>query len=186
MEVARALALGLDREIKSRRADTLAVDPRSTSWTDRDVARRMTEAGHPIQHPGVIRARQGLRSVTVEEWLMFAYVLSLPPHKLLESDEPLNIGAAEHDNKAMRDWLSGIRPLEGVDRPIFYSTITAPGPSRRSVFAGQLRANAGQFDAATDSDERQEICEVVARAAVDEMRNVRILARRQKGGGATT
>lgn len=96
----------------------------------------MTEAGHDIQHPAVIRARQGRRPITVQEWSIFAYVLSLPPHKLLESEEPLSIGAADgtplqHDNKAIRDWLAGTRPLEGVDRAIFYSTVTAAGPAKR-------------------------------------------------------
>jgi hypothetical protein len=189
MKVDGALAAGLDREIKQRRADALAADPRSSYWTDRDVARRMTEAGHRIQHPAVIRARQGDRAITVEEWLTFAYVLSLPPHKLLESDEPLSIGAADdtplqHDNKAVRDWLAGIRPLEGVDRAIFYSTITAAGPAKRSVFAGQLRAKANQFDTATDSDERWDIADTVAAAALGQARTERALQRAQRERGA--
>jgi hypothetical protein len=72
MELDRVLALGLDREIKSRRANALDIDPRSSYWTDRDVARRMTEAGHDIQRPAVIRARQGRRAITVQEWSIFA------------------------------------------------------------------------------------------------------------------
>jgi hypothetical protein len=180
MELDRAIATGLDREIKQRRADALATDPRSSYWTDRDVARRMTEAGHRIQHPAVIRARQGLRAITVQEWLTFAYVLSLPPHKLLESDEPLNIGGLEHDNTAVRDWLAGRRPLEGVDRAVFYSTLTAAGLGTRSVFAGQLREKAAQFDTATDSDERWEIADSVAGAALAQARTEHALQRAQR------
>jgi hypothetical protein len=103
-------------------------------------------------------------------------VLSLPPHKLLESDEPLNIGALEHDNKAVRDWLAGTRPLEGVEPGVFYSTPTAAGPSKRNVFSGELRGKADLFDTAADSDERSAIAEEVGRLALDQVSNERRLA----------
>jgi hypothetical protein len=179
MEGGRAFAEALDREVKRRRSEALANDPRSSFWTDRDIARRMTEAGHKMHHPAVILARQGKRAVTVEEWLTFAFVLSIPPHRLLEPDRAtLTVGKKEHQSREVRDWLAGARPLAGTEEPpIFYGTLTKAGPRPSDYFAGVLRSFADQFDTAREVIERQELAEEIILAAVHCTRNDRQLRR---------
>ncbi len=177
----KALAAGIDREIKARRRDAVASDRGSSHWTDRDVGRRMSEAGRPMDHPAVSRMRTGLRKVSTQEWLTVAFVLSVAPLTLIDTRaEPVSLGAMNHKSAEIRDWIAGLRPLDGVaEKGIYYATAGATGRPQSSVFSATLRALADQFDTAQGEVEMQEIAEQASIAGIDSMkarRKVRMVA----------
>lgn len=173
MKIDAALAHGLSLAINRTRDAAVHDDPQSRHWTDRDLARRMTEAGHPMAHPAVIRARQGERTISVEEWLIFAHVLSVAPLSLLDPGQPVEIAGADHDPANVRDWVGGVRPLSSVESPAeFYATAgEGRAAAGASYFAGVLRGYADHFDTTTNLVERLQLLGQIARAALAQIDN---------------
>lgn len=172
MRIDAALAQGLKKAIAQRRATAQSVDPRTTFWSDRDVARRMTEAGHPMQHSAVIRARKGHRTVSAEEWLTFAHVLSVTPLSLIDRDERVvELAGVAHDRGAFAAWFAGRRPLDTVDEAAqFYGsagTLENPVPDH---FAGVLRGLADHLETTEDPIERLQLLSNIAFASLDQSR----------------
>lgn len=171
MEIDKALARGIAREIRKRRETAQAEDARTGAWTDRDVARRMTKAGHPMQHPAVIRARGGTRTVSAQEWLTFALVLSVAPLSLLDPGESVDVGGDPYRVEDVAAWLTGVRPLASVESPgLFYATAGGMRAPQGTHFAGVLRAYADHFDTTNDENERLGVLVDIARTALDQVR----------------
>jgi hypothetical protein len=191
MELDTALARGIDREIRRRRDEARQDDPRSTFWTERDVARRMTDAGYPMHHPAVVLTRQGRRKVPAHEWLIFALVLSVPPVRLLDPSPGKTVDLAGESVTVddLANWLHGIQPLDSVEsKPLYYASAGRFRRPDASHFAATIRGLADHFDTAESAERRQELTEDIARAAVDQMRNARqvrkhVARRAQKGKG---
>lgn len=173
MHADMALARGISREIKRRREEARSEDPRSTFWTDRDVARRMTEACHPMAHPAVIRAREGRRTISAHEWLTFAHVLSVAPLSLLApgNGEPVEVAGHTYPVDDVAAWLGGVRPLPSIENPgIYYATAGGMRTPEGSYFASTLRTLADHFDTSEEQTERREVLVHVAGAALDRIR----------------
>lgn len=180
MDADKVLADSLNREILAARCRALDRDSRSTEWTDRDVARRMTDAGRQMAHPAVIRARKGDRTVGVAEWLTFAYALSVPPLRLLDPGEGggLHVGGPERSGEDVRQWVHGVRPLPDLhDKGLYYAGSGRLTHPQSSHLAGVLRAVADQFDTATTDRERTELAAFVAQQAITEIQSAARLDR---------
>lgn len=159
MDIDKALAAGLTREIEDARRRALGDDRRSTFWTDRDVARRMTEAGWPMAHPAVIRARKGQRTVSVAEWLTFAFVLSVPPLRLIQpgTRQTLNLAGRERSGEEFARWAHGHAPTRDLPEPGIYYASPGLAEPTASHFAKTFRTLADQFDTATTDLERHDV-----------------------------
>lgn len=154
-------------------AASLAVAIKQRGWTDREVARRMTEAGHPMAHPAVIRARKGERTISVREWLTFAHVLSVAPLALLgpSDGEGVEVAGAIYSVDEVARWLGGQKPLSGVDNAgHYYATAGGMKAPSGSHFTSSLRALADHFDTSDNDNERRSLLVQVAAAAIDRMR----------------
>lgn len=151
IQISKALATNLKREIEARRAE-VRHSPNAEvhkHWTDRDIERRTDEAGNKLVHTLVRRIRLGERErgLTVDEWLLLSLVLSVPPLDLL-GDDPIAIGDTEHDPEAVRRWIMGMLPLKTVperDRHKWLSHQPKNG-GRGSHVATVLRDAAARYD----------------------------------------
>ena len=172
MQIDPALARGIGKTIAKRRATAAALDPRTTAWSDRDVARRMTDAGHPMQHSAVIRARKGQRTVSAQEWLTFSLVFSVTPLSLIDPEqESVNLAGEAHERESFAAWFAGRRPLDSVEEPAqFYASAGATRGPIESHFAGVLRAYADHLETTTEPVERLQVLGDIARASLDQMR----------------
>lgn len=173
----KILAANVNRHIAARRADSAA--RKGTEWTERDVAKRLTEAGNPLSHPAVIRMRKGQRTVSVGEWLHVALVLSVPPLDLLvpEGGDKLTIGKCAESPERVREWITGDAPLTTVPNPDAYRTAAGGRtPQRESHFSAVLRSLADQYDAAPG--ERDEIALTTIQTAAGTLKALRRAATR--------
>lgn len=154
MNIASALAAGIDREITSLRQGVMnSSNPaKKRLWTDRDVSRRLADVGYPLVHTSVVRMRQGKRTISVQEWLHVALALSVSPLDLLGGgDLTIGSGEAERTESAgrVRAWIVGDVPLNTVPDPEHYAT-SAGRPVRdgQSHTAQVLHSMANQLDVA--------------------------------------
>ncbi len=119
----------------------------------------MSEAGWPIAHPAVIRARNGQRTVSVGEWLAFAFVLSVPPLRLIQPDagQTVSVGGRERTADEVRRWAHGHAPLPDTLEPGIYYASPGLAEPKASHFASTFRVLADQFDTATTDLERHDV-----------------------------
>lgn len=93
-----ALALRIARERKSR------------GWSYETLAKRMTEAGCPINMTGVYRIEKGepRRRINVDELVALSRIWSIPVERLLSPPTRFVAGDVESAQAAIREALSAI------------------------------------------------------------------------------
>ncbi|AWB90863.1 hypothetical protein C3E78_00685 [Aeromicrobium chenweiae] len=125
-----------------------------------------------MQHSAVIRARKGQRTVSAQEWLTFALVLSVTPLSLVDTDgESVDLAGEAHGRAPFAAWFAGHRPLDSVPEPAqFYASAGATQGPIEGHFAGVLRAYADHLETTTDPIERLQLLSDIARASLDQSR----------------
>lgn len=152
------MARAIDDACKARRTRS-----GQGEFTNRDIARRLAEIGHPITHVEVMRLRRGKRRITMRDWLAISAVLSVPPLSLVRDSAGLSIGARTADQ--VRDFITGTRPTSTVDVALYHSTPVRGGKVEGSEFAAVLRGLADAYDASRGKERLQVLATILAHAS---------------------
>ncbi len=93
---------------------------RSQEW----LAQTVTALGHPMHQTAIAKIEAGDRKVTVDEMLLLAVALEIPPSLLLlpvESDDDMAVTPTMNVYPwRVWEWLLGEQPLPGRDTPTWY------------------------------------------------------------------
>lgn len=129
---------------------------RSQEW----LAQTVTALGHPMHQTAIAKIEAGDRKVTVDEMLLLAVALEIPPSLLLvpvESDDDMAVTPTMNVYPwRVWEWLRGEEPLPGRDTPTWYDNAT-PAHLYADVKEAQKSANTARTDVKAAEYEGDEI-----------------------------
>ena len=145
-------------------------------WSERQLAKEMTEVGVPLTGDKVSKIERGRRRVTVEEFLAFAYVLDVPLSRLMsprEGELQVRAGGIALDRSEIGNWMVWGPPWSELARNSTHALRLA----RRIATTVQI------LDEERDPDEREKSRRELLAAITDLRKTLRIrpgvLRRRQ-------
>ncbi len=90
-------------------------------WSQERLARAMTELGHPMHQTAIAKIEARLRKVTVDDLLVLAVALEVPPPLLflpIDTEEDLALTPSKKVYPwRVWEWLHGEEPLPACDTP---------------------------------------------------------------------
>jgi transcriptional regulator with XRE-family HTH domain len=102
------------REVRNRR-----------DWSTRELARRVTELGHPLAHTAIWKLEQGERVASLQDVLSLSLALGVSPLYMISpvrGDDRLQVASAKPavDDLIARRWLRGLDTLHDEDPWFFF------------------------------------------------------------------
>lgn len=88
---------------------------RQRGWKQRQLADAVRARGSDLTRGAVAKIESGTRHVSLDEWLVFAAALNVPPLELLappDLHESVTVGDREEQVRRLRGWLRGDHPLD--------------------------------------------------------------------------